>query len=58
MEVITQAGFRQMAMMGTMSAYHPDILRFINAKETEGKMATTNISVVVDVLLWKQLNLI
>jgi len=48
MEVITQAGFRQMAMMGTMSAYHPDILRFINAKETEGKMATTNISVVVD----------
>lgn len=48
MEVITQAGFRQMAMMGTMSVYHPDILKFINVKEQEGKMSTTNISVVVD----------
>lgn len=48
MEVITQAGFREMAMMGTMSVYHPDILYFINAKRQEGKMRTTNISVVVD----------
>jgi ribonucleoside-diphosphate reductase alpha chain len=48
MEVMTQAGFRQMAMMGTMSIYHPDIIDFINVKEQEGKMATTNLSVVVD----------
>lgn len=48
MEVITQAGFREMAMMGTMSVYHPDIIKFITAKTTEGKMRTTNISVVVD----------
>lgn len=48
MEVITQAGFREMAMMGTMSVYHPDILYFITAKRQEGKMRTTNISVVVD----------
>lgn len=48
MEVISQGGFRQMAMMGTMSVYHPDIIKFITAKEDEGKMSTTNISVVVD----------
>lgn len=48
MEVITQSGFRAMAQMGTMSVYHPDIIEFITAKETEGKMTTTNMSVVVD----------
>lgn len=48
MEIIAQGGFRAMAMMGTMSVYHPDILKFIEAKTVEGKMATTNISVVVD----------
>jgi ribonucleoside-diphosphate reductase alpha chain len=48
MEVVSQGGFRQMAMMGAMSCYHPDILEFITAKETEGKMTTTNISVLVD----------
>ncbi len=48
MEAMTQAGFREMAMMGTMNVRHPDILKFIHAKETEGRMHTTNISVVVD----------
>jgi ribonucleoside-diphosphate reductase alpha chain len=48
MEILTQGGFRSMAMMGTMSIYHPDIIKFINAKTVEGKMTTTNISVVVD----------
>jgi ribonucleoside-diphosphate reductase alpha chain len=48
MRALTQAGFRDMAMMGTMSIYHPDILKFIKCKETEGVMPTTNISVVVD----------
>jgi ribonucleoside-diphosphate reductase alpha chain len=48
MEVITQAGFRSMAMMGTMSVYHPDILLFLSSKENEGVMSTTNISVVVE----------
>ena len=37
-----------MAIMFTMSVYHPDILKFINAKEEEGKIANANISVVVD----------
>lgn len=48
MESVTQAGFRQMAMMGTMSIYHPDILRFLFAKYQEGKMTTTNLSIIVD----------
>lgn len=48
MKAMTQSGFREMAMMGTMSVYHPDIIKFITAKEEEGKMTTTNISVVVD----------
>ena len=48
MEVITQSGFREMAMMGVMSVYHPDIKQFINAKTEEGRMRTTNISVMVD----------
>ena len=37
-----------MAMMFTMSVYHPDILKFIRAKHEEGKIANANISVVVD----------
>ena len=48
MKAITQSGFRSMAMMGTMSVYHPDIIKFITAKTEEGKMTTTNISVTVD----------
>lgn len=48
MDAITQSGFRSMAIMFTESVYHPDILKFINAKQEEGKIANANISVVVD----------
>lgn len=48
MDVITQAGFRSMALMFTMSVYHPDILKFISAKSEDGKIHNANISVVVD----------
>jgi len=48
MSALTQSGFRPMAMMGVMTVYHPDIMKFINAKEKEGVMTTTNISVMVD----------
>ncbi len=48
MDAITQSGFRSMAIMFTMSVYHPDILKFITAKEKEGTIANANISVVVD----------
>jgi ribonucleoside-diphosphate reductase alpha chain len=47
-QALTQAGFRAMAIMLTMSIYHPDILKFISAKEEEGKISNANISVVVD----------
>jgi ribonucleoside-diphosphate reductase alpha chain len=48
MDAMTQGGFRPMAMMGTMSVYHPDILKFINAKPEENMLANSNISVIVD----------
>jgi len=47
-DALTQSGFRSMAIMFTMSVYHPDIIKFITAKSEEGKIANANISVVVD----------
>ena len=47
-DALTQAGFRAMAIMFTESVYHPDIIKFINAKEEEGRIANANISVIVD----------
>ncbi len=37
-----------MAIMFTMSVYHPDIINFITAKEEEGVIANANMSVMVD----------
>lgn len=50
MSAITQSGFREMAIMFTMSVYHPDIRKFITAKydEKDKKIENANISVVVD----------
>jgi ribonucleoside-diphosphate reductase alpha chain len=48
MDVISQGGLRSMAIMFTMSVYHPDIIEFITAKHEEGKIHNANISVVVD----------
>jgi ribonucleoside-diphosphate reductase alpha chain len=47
-DALTQSGFRSMAIMFTMSVYHPDIIKFITAKEEEGRISNANISVVVD----------
>jgi ribonucleoside-diphosphate reductase alpha chain len=47
-EALTQAGFRSMAIMFTISIFHPDIVKFITAKEEEGRISNANISVVVD----------
>jgi ribonucleoside-diphosphate reductase alpha chain len=47
-DALTQSGFRSMAIMFTISVYHPDIIKFITAKEEEGKISNANISVVVD----------
>jgi ribonucleoside-diphosphate reductase alpha chain len=48
MEALTQAGFRDMAIMFSMSARHPDIKKFITAKQEEGVFTNANISVIVD----------
>ena len=48
MEVISQGGFRSMALMFTMSVRHPDIMEFIHAKTEEGKIANANMSVMAD----------
>lgn len=47
MDAMTQAGFRQMAMMGTMSIYHPDIIKFIKAKRELNFLENSNISVMI-----------
>jgi len=46
--MITQGGKRDGANMAVMSVYHPDILEFINCKNTEGDIHNFNISVAVD----------
>ncbi len=48
MQAFTQGGLRSMALMFTMSVYHPDILEFIDCKSNEGIISNANISVVVD----------
>jgi len=45
---MTQSGFRAMAIMFTESIYHPDIIKFITSKTTEGMISNANMSVVVD----------
>ena len=45
MQVITQGGLRAMAIMLTMRADHPDIMKFIRTKNEEGKISNANISV-------------
>lgn len=47
-DALTQSGFRSMAIMFTESVYQPDIIKFITAKEEEGKISNANISVMVD----------
>ena len=46
--MVTQAGKRDGAHMAVMSVYHPDIVKFITCKETEGDIANFNISVGAD----------
>lgn len=45
---IKQGGKRRGANMGVLSYKHPEILRFIKCKRTEGKIRNFNLSVLVD----------
>lgn len=44
MDKITQAGFRKMALMYTLSAEHPDIEEFINLKQGTNELACYNFN--------------
>lgn len=46
-DVVKQGGVRRGANMGMMSITHPDILRFIHAKNDQSSLANFNISVSV-----------
>ncbi len=46
-ETVKQGGVRRGANMGIMSCKHPDILRFIHAKNDQGSLTNFNISVTV-----------
>ena len=52
-DVVKQGGVRRGANMGMMSVTHPDILRFIHAKNDQSSLANFNISVTVTDLFMK-----
>lgn len=47
-QVVMEGGLRRAAMMATLNVQHPDILEFIEAKTTDGRLSNFNISVTVD----------
>ena len=51
-ETIKQGGRRRAANMGVLEAWHPDILKFVSAKE-RGGLENFNISVMTDEEFWE-----
>lgn len=45
---LVAGGGRRMAKMSCLDIDHPDILEFLNSKLEDGKLSTTNISVVIN----------
>jgi ribonucleoside-diphosphate reductase alpha chain len=52
-DVVKQGGKRRGANMGILESWHPDILKFVHAKEKEGQFENFNISVMIDEKFWK-----
>jgi len=46
-QVVVQGGRRKAAALGAMRIDHPDIVKFIKAKEVEGKLSNFNLSVLI-----------
>ncbi|GAB2953586.1 adenosylcobalamin-dependent ribonucleoside-diphosphate reductase [Streptomyces heilongjiangensis] len=46
--VVAQGGKMRGANLGSLSVYHPDIMEFVDAKRTVGRLHNFNISVAVD----------
>ncbi len=55
-EVVKQGGVRRGANMGMLSVTHPDILRFIHAKNDQSSLTNFNISVTVTDAFIKAVN--
>ena len=45
---VSSAGGRRGAQMGTMAVWHPDVVDFITAKRTNGKLRQFNLSLLID----------
>ncbi|MEM4206906.1 MAG: adenosylcobalamin-dependent ribonucleoside-diphosphate reductase [Nitrososphaerota archaeon] len=54
-EVVKQGGKRRGANMGILEIWHPDIEKFVRAKEKEGMLENFNISVLIEPKFWKHL---
>jgi ribonucleoside-diphosphate reductase alpha chain len=52
-DTVKQGGKRRGANMGSMNSSHPDILKFIHAKETPGILENFNVSVGIDAKFWE-----
>jgi|GEM_PF-3708798 len=46
--VVMEGGLRRAAIMGTLNVAHPDIFRFISAKEHDRELSNFNLSVTID----------